>query len=386
MPENIFLSAINGYDETITEISNREKNGTDFSEAKGEVTKCINKLHPKRLNLTVSKVISETPTCKTLRLKPEAGLLPPYQAGQYINIFVDIDGVSTARPFAISSAPSQREYYDITIRYIAEGFVSRFLLEEVQVGQTFETTGPMGSFYHNPLFHGKDLVFLAGGSGVAPAMSMIQSIIDQGLPYNFHLIYGSRTVDDIIFQDQLKTLESKHDFLKISEVISEPDTAYAGTTGFITAELIGELLGELTGKMFYICGPTAMNEFCKEELCKLGVQDKRIRMEVNGPPKNPENLEFWPEGVSPQDMVTVTVQGKGSYQALIGEPLLNSLERNGYGAENACRSGECSLCRCKLVSGKVFNPSEAKLRASDRTFGWLHSCVAFPVEDIEILL
>jgi len=86
------------------------------------------------------------------------------------------------------------------------------------------------------------------------------------------------------------------------------------------------------------------------------------------------------------DEVTVTVKGKGSFKAKVGEPLLNSLERNGYSAENACRSGECSLCRVKLLSGEVFNPPEAHLRTSDRQFGWIHSCVAFPTEDVEIIL
>lgn len=113
---------------------------------------------------------------------------------------------------------------------------------------------------------------------------------------------------------------------------------------------------------------------------------RRIRVEANGAPKNPHCLPHWPAAVNPQHEVTITVQGKGSFRAKAGEPLLNSLERNGYAAENACRSGECSLCRVKLVAGTVFNPPEAKLRQSDRDFGWIHSCVAFPLQDIEILL
>ena len=68
------------------------------------------------------------------------------------------------------------------------------------------------------------------------------------------------------------------------------------------------------------------------------------------------------------------------------EPLLTALERTGYFVENACRSGECSLCRVKLVAGSVFNPQEAHLRKSDRDFGWIYSCVAFPTGDIEVLL
>ena len=57
----------------------------------------------------------------------------------------------------------------------------------------------------------------------------------------------------------------------------------------------------------------------------------------------------------------------------------------GYTVENACRSGECSLCRVKILQGKVFNPPEAMLRKSDKDFAWVHACVAFPTTDIEIL-
>lgn len=82
----------------------------------------------------------------------------------------------------------------------------------------------------------------------------------------------------------------------------------------------------------------------------------------------------------------MTVRGRGSFRTHAGEPLLNALERNGFQVENACRSGECSLCRIKILSGEVFNPPQSRLRSSDRAFGWTHACVAYPAGDIEILI
>jgi len=63
-----------------------------------------------------------------------------------------------------------------------------------------------------------------------------------------------------------------------------------------------------------------------------------------------------------------------------------SLERSGITIPALCRSGECSLCRTKLLSGKVFQPNGVKLRKSDRRFGYIHPCMAYPLEDIEIML
>jgi ferredoxin-NADP reductase len=382
--ENV-LNSVSGYQEGVLRKQQREQAGSDKSEFKGKVANDIAKLHPKRLQLEVSQVISETKSTKTYRLISTAGLLPPFQAGQYINLFVIIAGVETARPYAISSCPSQRDYYDLTVKIVDKGFVTRYLLEDVSQGQQFTATSPMGTFYHNPIFHGDDLVFLAGGSGGAPARSMIKSVLNRGLNINFHLIYGNSFETDVIFEEEFRALAKEHNNFTLSEVISRPTSSYQGLSGHLNKNLITDLIGTVEGKTFYVCGPTPFNEFCESQLLELDVKDKRIRIECNGPPKKPSCLPNWPKVVSESDEVIVKVKGKGEFKAKVGEPLLNSLERNGYFVENACRSGECSLCRVKILSGDVFNPPEALLRKSDKTFGWVHSCVAFPTTDIEIL-
>ncbi|HCF6874149.1 TPA: 2Fe-2S iron-sulfur cluster binding domain-containing protein [Pseudomonas aeruginosa] len=387
MSEQNALNIVAGYREAVVSKAALEQNGSNFYELKGSVAATVAQLHPKRLKLKVAEVIVETPSTKTLRLVAENGeLLPPFQAGQYINLFVEIDGVATARPYAISSSPLQRSFYDLTIKRAKGGFVSSYLLDQVEVGQGFLSSGPMGTFHHNPLHHGEDLVFLAGGSGSAPARSILLDILDRGLPHRFHLIYVNSFIDDVIFDDELRKLAKHHEQFSLTEVISRPPTGYWGYTGRLTREMLQAQLGDIGNKMFYICGPTPFNESCVEQLLALGVKRRRIRVEANGAPKSPDEQAGWPEGVSLDDEVTVTVAGRGSFKTKVGEPLLNALERNGYGTENACRSGECSLCRVKLLSGAVFNPQEAHLRKSDRDFNWIYSCVAFPTEDIEILL
>ena len=80
----------------------------------------------------------------------------------------------------------------------------------------------------------------------------------------------------------------------------------------------------------------------------------------------------------------MTLPDGRAIQAPAGEPLLNTLERNGAFSEAACRSGECSLCRLKLIAGEVFQPEEALVRRSDRRHGFIHSCVSYPLSDLEI--
>lgn len=381
------LKDIEGYQEIREEINILKKYGTDYSTQRGQARKVLDLLHPGKLKLRVSEVIIETKSTKTFRMISADGYLPPFQAGQYINLVIETGGIVTSRDYSISSAPGQTAFYDITVRQLGDGFVSDYLLNDVKVGDEFESSSPAGNFYHNPLIHGNDLVFLTGGSGITPFMSMIREASGRGLDRRIHLIYGSRTPDDVIFEQEIEDLSRKHPNFNWTLVISNPPEGYTGRTGFITADLMKETLGgDLSGKTFFVCGPEAMYTFCEKELYRLDIPRKNIRTEMYGPPKDVAGQPGWPAGTGRDEMVTVSIKNGKSIQVRTTEPLMNSLERNGIVIPALCRSGECSLCRTKLLKGKVFQPEGVRLRASDRRFGYIHPCMAFPLSDLEILL
>ena len=220
---------IEGFQEIQHEIEILRKYGAGLGARRGEVKRVIDMLHPARVRLEVAAILPETPSTKTLRLVSPDGYLPPFQAGQYVNLFVEIGGVRTSRPYSISSSPTQTGHWDLTVRRVADGFVSDYLLDEVRVGDTFESTSPAGTFTYNPLFHGDDLVFLAGGSGITPFMSMIREVADRGLKRKIQLVYGSRAPDDVIFQQELDLIAGRHANFTCDLVVSEPPPGYAGT-------------------------------------------------------------------------------------------------------------------------------------------------------------
>lgn len=364
------------------EIARREQGEP---ETLPDVALTVERYHPRRLDLVVAAVVVETPTSATLRMRrPGGGELPPFLAGQYVNLFVEVDGVATSRPFAISSSPALRDAYDLTVRRVPGGRVSNHLVDHAAVGDRFQSTGPMGTFHHNPLFHGGDLVFLAGGSGVAPAMSMLRDIVDHDLPWRLHLVYGSRDEDDVIFRAELDALADAHPGIRVDHVILQAGDGWAGARGLITAGTLDALAGPLNGRMVYVCGPQAMYPHALEQLAALGHPRRRTRFEANGAPARPETQSRWPAGTDPASEVTVTVRGGPSFRTPRGRPLLDALEDHGVRPEVACRSGECSLCRVRVVSGELLNADEARLRMSDRAFGWVHSCVAYPLTDVEV--
>ncbi len=381
-----FRQDIEGFSEIQREIEILRKYGFDYTSQRGQVARTINLLHPKRIYLKVSEIRQETKTTKSFRLVSLDNYLPPFQAGQYINLFVDLGGIRTSRPYSIASPPTQTGYYEIAVKRVEDGFVSNHLLDGVKVGNRFESTAPSGNFFHNPLFHGNDLVFLAGGSGITPFMSMIREMTDRGLDRRIHLFYGSQSPDDIIFQEELDDRARRHKNLTVTHVISEPPQGYTGLKGFVTADLVRQMSGDISGQTFYVCGPEAMYSFCLAELEKLGMASRRIRREVFGPPRDVGAQPGWPENVSPDANFRVEVKGRKQISAKAGDPLIISLEKAGIVVPSSCRSGECSLCRTKLITGRVFQAREVKLRKSDRVFGYIHSCLAYPLEDLEIMI
>ena len=338
-----------------------------------------------RLRLRVEQVIQETPSTATFRLSPLDSPGPAFRAGQYLTVFVNVSGTATSRAYSIASPPGA-DRIDITVRRKPGGFVSPYLLDEVKPGQVLEAGGPHGTFFHEPAYDSKDIVLLAGGSGVTPMASMIRQAAAEGRDGRIHLLYGSRDPEDIIFKDELLDIAQKHSNIKVDFVISEPPAGYDGPTGFLGADLISSLVGPVEDRTFFICGPGKMHELCTAALQQLGVPGRRIKKEAYGPPDDPADLPGWP-GLKPDAEFEVVEERSGRrIKVTAGEPLMNGLERAGLVIPSACRSGECTACRTRLLEGRVFTPDTVARRRIDERAGMIHPCMSYPVSDLKIKL
>ncbi len=369
-----------------SQLSKQAKGAPELSDTLlVQASKTVAGLHPDRISLRVKEIIEETRTTKTFRMVSADGTLPHFRAGQYINLFVNVDGVLTSRPYSISSVPGE-PYYDITVRRMEPGFVSHYLLDRVKPGDSFESTGPNGSFYYEPLIDSTDLVFLAGGSGITPFMSIIREVIKQKLGVNIRLLYGSRNPEDIIFGEELKEIAQKHRNIKVDFVISEPPPGWTGLCGLLDAGMILSLVGSVEGKKFFLCGPAQMHILCEGALKSLGVPERLIKREAYGPPADITTEPGWP-GLLPDTVFEVVEERSGrTIKAKAGEPLMVSLERAGLVVPAICRSGECTACRTKLVSGKVFMPARVHRRWADERSNYIHPCMSYPLEDLRLRL
>lgn len=343
------------------------------------------RLHSKSLSLLVSSISDTGKNAKVIRFVSENGYLPPFEAGQYINIFTEIDGVRTSRPYSISSSPKQRAYYEITVARIKDGFVSDFLLDNVKVGDKFEANGPAGVFRFQPVFHSRKSLFLAGGSGITPFLSMTREIVDAALNRDVVMLYGCRSSKVALYDEELRGYSENYPNFKYHLIVSDEDDSWNGETGFIDRNLIMRLVPDYAERTCYICGPQVMNDFCKKELEELGLPEKQIRREMFGTRRDIQNEPGWPENLTGNEVFNVKI-GERIIPAKSGESLLTALERSGVRMNVCCRSGECSLCRVKLVDGKVFLYKGVLQRYADEKYGYIHSCKAYPISDLEIII
>ncbi|MBE6919086.1 MAG: iron-sulfur cluster-binding domain-containing protein [Ruminococcaceae bacterium] len=345
-------------------------------------------LHPDHQKLVVSEIIDHPGAgAKTFVFKSAEGKpLAYFRAGQYLSLKLQIGESFVTRPYSISSSPqwTLEGKVAITVRTNPGGFVADWLLENLKVGDGVIASGGEGQFYYEGLRDAKNVVALAGGSGITPFLSMAYAIRDGIEDFNLTIIFGSRTEENILFREELDAICAACDKVKVVHVLSDEEKE-GFEHGFITAELIQKYAKDPYS--VFICGPEAMYRFVSGEIDKLGLPGKNVRREMLGVTKKVWEQEGYPAECKDKTFKLTIRQGPNEYvvDASANEPILVAIERAGVAAPSRCRSGECGWCRSKLVSGQYFTPAENEgRRHSDVVNDYIHPCCTFALSDMVI--
>ncbi len=227
-----------------------------------------------RWRFRVASVRSETHNTFTLTLEPEDERQVPYYPGQFMFLKLRRPGrASEEHPFTISSSPTQRGAIMATIKQSGD-FTNT--IDQTIPGDMALLEAPYGRFsfmHHNA----PSLLFIAGGVGITPIMSMVRYLRDIEDRRPIRLIYGNRTERDIVFRKELSGLP---DNVSVTHVLSEPEENWQGLRGYVTADIIKEHAGPiLENAHVYLCGPPTMMDKIIDELRSLDVKDRRIHYE-----------------------------------------------------------------------------------------------------------
>ena len=365
------------------------ENASDVPQPKDFVRELADKLHPAKMEFKVTLIKDTSPTSKLFRLESTDGHIPVFQAGQYINFRLKIGDSLLTRPYTISSAPyearGENGYVEVTIRRNRPYLVPDYFFDNVKEGDVLEANMPFGFFYWEPLRDSKNIVALAGGSGITPFLSMAREIAFGKMKgCKITIIYGSVNSKDIVLKDELAEVENACSDVKVVHVLSD-DPDWEGEKGFVTKEIIEKYSGEDPTYMF--CGPLPMYNLIAKTIKEMGVREKRFRHDVMNNPVDSTKIPGYPVGNETKTFNITVVRGieETVIPASGNEPVAVALERAAIPVDTHCRCGECGFCRTQLLEGEIFvSPMGDGRRMMDKEFGWFHACASYPTSDLKI--
>lgn len=349
-------------------------------------------LHPSQQFVKITGIEDHGQGCKTFTLSQNTNKgtsqLAYFASGQYITVFLEINGLKVTRAYSLSSAPyeslGENGYYQITVKSAKDGLVSNYILDSWTIGTEVTIAAPEGNFDYVGLRDAPTVVGIAGGSGITPFLSFAKSIVHGDEEFNLILLYGSRDSQSILFKKEFDELQKLSDKVKVVHILSDEETE-GYEHGFITADLVKKYAGNLPYSVF-LCGPQAMYNFMDKELEKLGLEKKYIRHEMFGEIHSAKSQEGYPGNAPNEVNITVTICDEvKTVKGSSDDTILQILEKGGIAVPNRCRSGECGWCHTLVKSGSYWIPSKLDYRRkADLKYNFIHPCCTFALTDMEL--
>jgi NAD(P)H-flavin reductase len=225
----------------------------------------------------LENVVEETHNIKTFFLRPQQPM--PFKAGQFVEL--TIPGLGEA-PFTPSSSPAIADKMEITIMRV--GKVTE-KLHALQPGAEIAIRGPLGQPYPLEKFHGKEVLIVGGGVGLAPLRSLLFALFEEMDKYSRIIVrYGARTPSDIVYRTAISDAWSKGDKLDVVMTVDNRDQAWTGNEGVVTTILEPDKLPYSPANgVAVVCGPPIMMKFATLRLLDLGYapEDIYLSMEKN---------------------------------------------------------------------------------------------------------
>jgi ferredoxin-NADP reductase len=211
---------------------------------------------------------------------------PGHLAGQHVDVRLTAeDGYQAQRSYSIASAPEDGEKLALTVEKIDDGEVSPYLVDELAAGDQLELRGPIGGYFVWDAANGGPLLLVAGGSGICPLMAMIRHRAAQDSRVPTRLLYSSRSLEDVIYREELDRLAGQGDGLEVFHTLTR--STPPGWTGYarrIDPEMLAEVAWPPSQHpLCFICGPTPLVEAVSQALVVAGHAPDRVKTERFGP-------------------------------------------------------------------------------------------------------
>jgi Na+-transporting NADH:ubiquinone oxidoreductase subunit F len=201
-----------------------------------------------------------------------------FKAGQFVQFMVpeyELTDEPVYRAYSMSSAPQEKGLVELEIRLVPNGICTTYVHQYLKEGEEVTVNGPYGDFH---LQHtDSPLIFIAGGSGMAPIKSILLDMLARGIDRKATFFFGAVTLKDLFLVDYMREMERKLPNFSFVPALSEPlaEERWEGETGLIT-DVVDRHLGPVENLEAYLCGSPGMIDACIVVLDKKGVSQERI--------------------------------------------------------------------------------------------------------------
>ena len=338
--------------------------------------------------LVCRQVRAETHDVKTFVFEARTPQLFRYRPGQFLTFDFEIGGERLNRCYTIASTPTRPHLISITVKRVPGGPVSNWLHDSMRSGMALRATGPMGEFTCLSRPAAKYL-FMSGGSGITPLMSMARAYHDLALPRDILFVHNARTPADIIFRDELELMARNLPSFRFVPVCESDAAAerWSGFTGRISLPMLKLIAPDLLEREVFACGPTPYMAALRGILGEAGFDTARY---------HEESFDFATlvgdatEAAAEQaaaEAQTFRVEFTKSRRVVecgADSFVLNAARAAGMRLPSSCTKGLCGTCKSRLVSGKVDMRHAGGIRQREIDQGMVLICCAKPLTDLVV--
>ncbi len=332
------------------------------------------------LEFRVKEIIQETTDTRTFVLEPTDGQIVSYQPGQFLTFLLNLENRELRRSYSMSSAPGIDALPAITIKRVANGEVSRYWHDRVQIGTTLNALPPAGRFTPDASDgQPRDIFLLAAGSGITPLFSVLKYILTNEPKSRVTLLYASRRERSIIFNKQLGKWQKRYPKrLEIIHILSQSTDEWLGRRGRINNYRLENIVRKrlrfpAERARFFLCGPFELMRIAEITLLFMGFAPAQIRKEnfvIDTVPPPPQKSE-------PR---TILLNFHGKEHTLEVPAYTNILQaalNNGIPIPYSCQGGRCGTCAAICRAGEVRMSLNDVLTDRDISQGWVLTCTGY---------
>ena len=328
----------------------------------------------------------------TFAVPPELAGDYDYLAGQHVALRAQVDGHELRRSYSLCRPPA-RESISVAIKRDAGGRFSTWAHSDLTVGAEIDVMSPQGGFTSALAeLDGAHVAGIAAGSGITPLMALAATVLGRSETSRFTLVYTNRSSTDVMFVEELGDLKDRYPSrFALHHVLTREQRTAPLLSGRLDEERLRRVVDELvlpdTVDEWFLCGPMALVQLCRDTLADLGVDRAHVRYELFTTERDRSDPPPLPAVVAEGDTaytLDFRLDGQSSTvesPAGAHESILTAALRVRPDTPFACAGGVCGTCRARLVDGKVAMTENYALEPDELERGYVLTCQSHPTTD-----